>query len=904
MNRPPSSASLDALQNLRALLNSSCLQVAEHLRSHRTSAVSTRDRSFQEDSEDNERKPKSTSSTSNRHLMTHWPDVITATFSVPLDTSTSVLNHNSSSNIGNAPNNNSIKPLTVTLHFAPATILNLLESQPTSTTINQNAAEVSPLQLFCVAVLPLPAKNSVLSYSSDAASVDGLTGTNTSWSQQSKSDRNSSVSNSPYVLCLVALQQTLVTRMYRNYFPSSSNASTSGSRSNDAQSQAQYWGALQLLPDHSRVRYLFTPSSSNSSGSSSSTGVNGNNKRLQHWYALLADDNAFAVTSDTATASVAEDNGSSNKKATASCVYLVQLYALPTNSSNSSNSSNGNNRKVDEEAEDGLQLFPPVSLFPKNLHYNASKSASTTSGIDGVHFTHRPVVSGELSAGLGGQFAQDERWFRGCVREEQRRHCRQPLVIRPKHSSNSFNSRGAAQDIVPVNSIVADHLQLQGNANSTTNSKREWEQAVLSSLCFWRACLCLSVASSPSSAASQVPLCRYHSELRMSLDYHLPNANSNNSSNAAASSNSESAKYLPKKPPVIPATPSHLTQGNSNPSNMNSIAVLQELQAWQSKRDLQLLRAASTLLQELWDGRLKQTVKLFAKKVAVDMRQRAVMEAALQQMKRLLLSYKPVEPNAMTVAGSGSSGKQHGKQVSSKSVAGSINTTNSSSNTSNNFGSSNSSTGADVRTLQRLSQLVLPATPSWALLRQNPTINLKLQQQHKANSPGDSPMTNASNQQQPLGTSIGAVSAQQQQALLFLLRIHEIETAVSQEIQYFVQELNVFPAVEIAQMRRDIRSFKDLQEQVLSNNNNNNNNAEDVQDPQYLLLTVLSEEVKLCERKWGLLKQRKLAEEEHRQQLWRRAQRQRQLEEAQMKDPANFNFHTNSNSSSSKHTRF
>jgi hypothetical protein len=76
-------------------------------------------------------------------------------------------------------------------------------------------------------------------------------------------------------------------------------------------------------------------------------------------------------------------------------------------------------------------------------------------------------------------------------------------------------------------------------------------------------------------------LCAYHTNMKIFLD-------------AKGSKLSDSSKYLPRKnPPLISAT--------------------------EQDRDLKMVRAASTLLQELWDGKLKGTLKSFSSKVCEEM---------------------------------------------------------------------------------------------------------------------------------------------------------------------------------------------------------------------------------------------------------------------------------------------
>ena len=119
-----------------------------------------------------------------------------------------------------------------------------------------------------------------------------------------------------------------------------------------------------------------------------------------------------------------------------------------------------------------------------------------------------------------------------------------------------------------------------GNSGSSSVGRKKWDSTILSTVCRWRACLCEATENPPPKY-----LCRYHSELKIFLDGRL--------SASTSTSAAESAKYLPQKPPSIPV---HI-----------------------ENKDLALIRAASTLLQEMWDGKLKATVRTFAKRVCSDM---------------------------------------------------------------------------------------------------------------------------------------------------------------------------------------------------------------------------------------------------------------------------------------------
>lgn len=120
-----------------------------------------------------------------------------------------------------------------------------------------------------------------------------------------------------------------------------------------------------------------------------------------------------------------------------------------------------------------------------------------------------------------------------------------------------------------------------------------WDVNLLSTVCRWRSCLCDVPRN--SSGSSSGFLCKYHDELRKSLE-----RNSKGGS-------SDIAKYLPRKVP-----------------NFTFASGLDE-----SKKDSMTIRAASTLLQELWDGKLGQTVKSFTKRMTVNMSLKHFLESSV-----------------------------------------------------------------------------------------------------------------------------------------------------------------------------------------------------------------------------------------------------------------------------------
>jgi hypothetical protein len=125
-------------------------------------------------------------------------------------------------------------------------------------------------------------------------------------------------------------------------------------------------------------------------------------------------------------------------------------------------------------------------------------------------------------------------------------------------------------------------------------SKR-WDSTVLSTLCRWRSCLC-------EARADGSHLCPYHAELKSFLDRR-----------ASSNTLSESLKYMPRK------IPNMVTSGSFLENVLGS--------AIDSRKDLTMIRAASTLLQELWDGKLKATLRSFLSKTAHDMRSKRRLES-------------------------------------------------------------------------------------------------------------------------------------------------------------------------------------------------------------------------------------------------------------------------------------
>lgn len=144
----------------------------------------------------------------------------------------------------------------------------------------------------------------------------------------------------------------------------------------------------------------------------------------------------------------------------------------------------------------------------------------------------------------------------------------------------SFDSASAAytdsDSVVCLRGHIASHVE-ENTVYDTSKANNSWNTALFGTLCRWRSCLSDSCAASGNKY-----LCRYHYSLKLFLD-----------KDYKGSGIKESAKYLPKK------TASAVTQRQRN--------------------DMSYVRNVSSLLQELWDGKLRATVTSYAQKTRDDL---------------------------------------------------------------------------------------------------------------------------------------------------------------------------------------------------------------------------------------------------------------------------------------------
>jgi hypothetical protein len=269
-------------------------------------------------------------------------------------------------------------------------------------------------------------------------------------------------------------------------------------------------------------------------------------------------------------------------------------------------------------------------------------------------------------------------------------------------------------------------------------------------------------------------LCNYHSQLKKFLDEKAV-VLAKGSKNVV----SESTKYLPKKAP-------------------NLASIVSEV-----KKDLVLIRAASTLLLELWDGKLHATVKSFLKKTIADLGIRRRLEMAV---------------SSITVKGNDN------KKSSKKS----LNTT----------------------------TLVLPNKPEWMIWRDD---------EYKENA------FDVINENEAI-----------------INNIHTVETMINEELKAML-DFKIYPTSEIAIIRKDIKAFKDFQDEeqaslVQSKTENN------IISTYKVLALTLRNELKVCDRKLSIFRARRVDEVLNRENIARKIARAKVVEDEQKRDPANFGF--------------
>ena len=368
-------------------------------------------------------------------------------------------------------------------------------------------------------------------------------------------------------------------------------------------------GALSVLPDHARYR-VTSPLAQNSP-------VCSEHRKLRCTYVLLPDDKVAENTATVSEVSTPRKGYSSNisdspkptKALIPACYYLVQVYE-PVDRAPQVMPSGAESAQISELDDTPEPISTTFALTQQNNTLASPR--------------------GEALFGLTKAYDLEDDFLRSIVLDEYKNQLSVEVTIAPavrakdpkqgsrqQASSGSsrampagvFSSLGALSS--PKHQVYEedqDEGDMEGgdgsssgqagggNQASASNAKRRWDPNVLSTVCRWRSCMCDSalLRVGKSSNFKQKQLCSYHLEMKNFLD-----------NRGGKQSTLESSKYLPRKAP-----------------NFNAAAMQEK------KRDMMTIRAASTLLQELWDGKLRATVRSFTKKVVRDMAPRVFLEAS------------------------------------------------------------------------------------------------------------------------------------------------------------------------------------------------------------------------------------------------------------------------------------
>ena len=131
---------------------------------------------------------------------------------------------------------------------------------------------------------------------------------------------------------------------------------------------------------------------------------------------------------------------------------------------------------------------------------------------------------------------------------------------------------------------MGEALTLPSSSSESLRKQQQWHQALLSNICRWRSCLC-------DALDSKRTLCQYHTEIRSFLD-------SRQQLTSKLNHVLESSKYLPRKPAEL---------------SEDEMKRIKSSLSLQQEYDYNTMRAASTLINEIFDGNLRSTVQSFSK---------------------------------------------------------------------------------------------------------------------------------------------------------------------------------------------------------------------------------------------------------------------------------------------------
>lgn len=273
---------------------------------------------------------------------------------------------------------------------------------------------------------------------------------------------------------------------------------------------------------------------------------------------------------------------------------------------------------------------------PRKMQSNGSKSPHSANHSNDINLQYRYAILrsdyvDSSSSGSGYYFVQ----FR--AKDDAIDLALHPDLLTDSHpqtrrSSATTTTTSSSEMIPPIqnNFIVfeqiikgyRDGLTKTGVSSSSSSSSKtpaEYDPTLLSSVCRWRSCLSESCRESSTKS-----LCFYHHHLKKYLDEEYLLQKEKNSSSSGTTSTSptnvkESSKYLPKKVNISQIMASNVTRGNRSYDLNNQV-----------DRDLLLMTSSCTLIHELWDGKLQQTLTTFSHKICQELNSKKRLEFNLK----------------------------------------------------------------------------------------------------------------------------------------------------------------------------------------------------------------------------------------------------------------------------------
>lgn len=432
-------------------------------------------------------------------------------------------------------------------------------------------------------------------------------------------------------------------------------------------------GAWSVLPDHARYRVT--------SPLAQSSPISSEHRKLRCIYVLLPDDKVAENTAAVSEVSTPRKSSNSNisespkppKALIPACYYLVQVYEPVDKSVHVGTSTTDGTQfsELDDAAEINATTF---ALTQHDSLMNSSPRGEALFGLTKAYDLEDDFLRSIVLDEYKTQLSVDVSIAPAVRSKDPKQGSRQQASSGKVNPAGVFSSLGALsgsprhsggqvleEDQDEGDAEAGDSLHSGQAGNKTPagadTTKRRWDPNVLSTVCRWRSCMCESalLRVGKTSNYKQKQLCSYHLEMKNFLD-----------SRGGKQSSLESSKYLPRKAPNF------------------SAAAMQE-----KKRDMMTIRAASTLLQELWDGKLRATVRSFTKKVVRDMAPRVFLEASNT-------TFLIAHPHYMLY------------------LVGSVENSGGSRNTTNPF-SIRSYLASRPASIENAANSVVPAQPTWAI---------------------------------------------------------------------------------------------------------------------------------------------------------------------------------------------